>query len=80
MQYIARGDKCPHCGEPLTSVQIETTTVLEWSEEGDPESEDFECGFADGAQGSGICRCKKCGKEIGGYGGGKNWGLWASED
>jgi len=54
---------CPHCQEPLATIQIERVTVLEWRE-ADPDTEEDD-GFEDNGQGGVTARCIKCGKEIG---------------
>jgi hypothetical protein len=54
---------CPHCSEPLTTVQVERVTVLEYREP-DADTED-ENEFVDNGQGGVTARCHKCGKEIG---------------
>jgi hypothetical protein len=59
---------CPKCGKPLTTIQIEKITIIEWSQE---EEEYYNNG-----QGSGTAKCYSCGKVIGGYGQMPLWGIW----
>jgi hypothetical protein len=54
---------CPYCNEPLNTVQVQKTVVLEYQEP-DVDTEEIPI-FVDNGQGAVSIICHKCGKEIG---------------
>ena len=66
--------KCPNCHEPLISLQIQVTKVLEWTIDDDDEDDTGK--FEDNGQGATEVFCHSCNKKIGYYDANTEWGLF----
>jgi hypothetical protein len=64
---------CPNCHEPLISLQIQVTKVLEWTI--DENDEDDTGKFEDNGQGATEVFCHNCNERIGYYDANSEWGL-----
>jgi ssDNA-binding Zn-finger/Zn-ribbon topoisomerase 1 len=62
---------CPHCGKPLSIVQMKYTKVLEWTVE-----ENSEGRFVDNGQVATDVSCYNCGQKIGQSDANGEWGLF----
>ncbi len=65
---------CPYCHKKLTTVQVQVTTILEWTR--NEKDSDVKGEFEDNGQGSTEVYCYECMKKIGHYDANTKWGLF----